>query len=139
MDARLRPINAILGLLTPHDVNPDALRAAGFTLQGLEVPILAGGGQVVVDILLFHPVTGLLVLVEAKSGANIEVEQARRYAAVTPQLAIQAAQVNVPHRVRPSVLVVYACSNSTATGSAAGSPRQASTSPSSASRPPRSP
>ena len=63
LEARLRPINSVLGLLTPHDLNPDALRGAGFGLQGLEVPILAGAGRVVVDVLLLHPETGLLVLI----------------------------------------------------------------------------
>ena len=82
MEARLRPINAILGLLTPHDINPPALVEAGFTLEGLEVPV---------------------------AGANIEPKQAQRYAAVTPQAVVLASQVTLPLRVQPSKVVVYAC------------------------------
>jgi hypothetical protein len=72
VEARLRPVNAILGLLTPGDVNPPALLLQGFVLGGLEVPIVGPDGRVDVDIVLFHPGSSHLVLVEVKSGANIE-------------------------------------------------------------------
>ena len=45
MEARLRPINAVLGLVqAPHDINPAALVEAGFTLEGLEVPVATDVG-----------------------------------------------------------------------------------------------
>ena len=109
MEARLRPINAVLGLVqAPHDINPAALLEAGFTLEGLEIPVVTDLGNVVIDVLLFHAPAGLLVLVESKSGANIEDEQAKRYAAATPRAVVRASQVTLPFRVQPSKIVVYA-------------------------------
>lgn len=81
----------------------DAARAAGSLAVATDV------GNVVIDILLFHASTGLLVLVESKSGANIESDQAQRYAAVRPQSVVRASQVTLQRRVQPSKLVVYAC------------------------------
>lgn len=61
------------GLLAKGDVNPAALAEAGFRLAGLEVPIVGPDGRVVVDVVLFHADRGHLILLEAKSGANVAV------------------------------------------------------------------
>lgn len=71
------PVNAILGLLTPADVNPPAPRDLGFVLAGLEVPIVGPDGRVDVDLVVFHPVNSHFVLFEARSGANIEERAGR--------------------------------------------------------------
>ena len=109
MEARLQPINAILGLLTPGDVNPPALFEQGFVLAGLEVPIVGPEGRVDVDIVLFRPASSHLVLLEAKSGANIEVSQAARYAGVDAAAVVQASGVSVPRRNELSFEVAYVC------------------------------
>jgi len=82
VEARLLPVNAILGLLRRGDVNPATLFEQGFVLAGLEVPIVGPGGRVDVDIVLFRPASLHLVLLEAKSGSNIEESQATRYSGV---------------------------------------------------------
>ena len=61
MEARLRPVNAVLGLLTPYDVNPAVLANASFTLAGLEIPAVGAEGKVVINVSSFNPTTGLLV------------------------------------------------------------------------------
>jgi hypothetical protein len=102
-------VNAVLGLLVAGDINPARLAEAGFRLAGLEVPVVGPDGKVVVDVVLFHPDTRHFVLVEAKSGANIETAQGQRYAALDAQAVVLAAGVSVPHRGELSVEVAYAC------------------------------
>lgn len=109
MEPRLLPINAVLGLLTPADVNPAALFDAGFRLAGLEVPVVGPDGRVVADMVLFHAARSHLVLVEAKSGANIDDGQARRYAALDPIAVVQATGVTVTQRDELTVETTYAC------------------------------
>ncbi|MFL6161794.1 MAG: hypothetical protein ACJ74U_06155 [Jatrophihabitantaceae bacterium] len=109
MEARLQPINAILGLLTPGDVNPPALFEQGFVLAGLEVPIVGSEGRVDVDIVLFHPASSHFVLLEAKSGANIEDGQAARYAGVDAAAVVQSTGISVPRRDELSLEVAYVC------------------------------
>ncbi|MGW1902907.1 hypothetical protein ACWCQB_37325 [Streptomyces hirsutus] len=105
---RLLPINALLGLCTPHDINPAPLVGAGFRVVALEVPLSCGGTHSVIpDAVLFHAAAAHLVLCEAKSGANVEVDQARRYGSVTPQRVVQATSINLPRAVTPSVEVLY--------------------------------
>lgn len=102
------PINALLGLCTPHDVNPSPLAVAGFRWVGLEVPLRSGdGGKVVADVVLVHDATAHLVVCEAKSGNNIEVEQARRYSQVTAQTVVHAVSLTLSRAVEPSVEVLY--------------------------------
>jgi hypothetical protein len=105
---RLLPINALLGLCTLHDINPAPLAEGGFRVVALEIPLSTGSNtSVVPDVVLFHDAAAHIVLCEAKSGANVEVDQARRYNAVTPQRVIQATSINLPHAVTPSMEVLY--------------------------------
>ncbi|MFJ2476353.1 hypothetical protein ACIOWI_25810 [Streptomyces sp. NPDC087659] len=105
---RLMPINALLGLCTPYDVNPSPLSAAGFRWVGLEVPLRCGdGGKVVADAVLVHDAAAHLVICEAKSGNNIEVEQAHRYSKITPQTVVHAVSLTLPRAVEPSIEVLY--------------------------------
>ncbi len=55
MDARLKPVNALLGLCIPGDLNPSVLYDAGFRVAGLENPVLTPDGRVVIDVLLVPP------------------------------------------------------------------------------------
>ena len=109
MEPRLLPINAVLGLLAPGDVNPAALFDAGFRLAGLEVPVVGPDGRVVADMVLFHAARSHLVLIEAKSGANVDDSQARRYAALDPIAVVQATGVTVTQRDELTVEIAYAC------------------------------
>jgi hypothetical protein len=77
VEARLGPLNALLGLVTGGDVNPAVLARVGFRLAGQEVPAVGDAGKVVIDALLFHEETNHLVQCESKSGANVEERQAR--------------------------------------------------------------
>lgn len=52
MHARLKPVNALLGLCIAGDLNPPVLHEAGFRLAGLEIPVLSPAGKVVIDVLL---------------------------------------------------------------------------------------
>jgi hypothetical protein len=109
VEQRLRPINALIGLVTPGDINPPALAQAGFQLAGLEVPVTGPAGTVTVDALLFHPASAHLLLCEVKSGANVEADQARRYAGVDVGAVVQAGHVTLPRRGPLTAEVVYVC------------------------------
>lgn len=109
MHDRLKPVNALLGLCIPGDLNPPVLHDAGFRIAGLEIPVLTPTGRVVIDVLLVHPETSRLVLCESKSGANIDAEQARKYAALDPRNVVLAGSVDLPTRTPPSVETLYLC------------------------------
>ncbi|MFV2010623.1 MULTISPECIES: hypothetical protein [unclassified Micromonospora] len=109
MEARLLPINALLGLLTAGDITPPVLAQAGFRPAGLEIPASGDAGNAVIDALLFHEASNHLVQCEAKSGANIEVRQAFAYAAMGPESLVQAAGVTLTHRTPPTLETLYIC------------------------------
>ncbi len=109
MEARLAPVNAVLGLCTRHDVNPAPLAEHGFRVAALEVPVVSTEGRVTVDVVLHHEETGLLLACEAKSGANVELAQARGYAALDAATLVQAASVTVRRRSELEVAVLYIC------------------------------
>jgi hypothetical protein len=109
VEPRLRPINAVLGLVTLGEVNPPVLAHAGFRIAALEVPVGVGDARVVIDVLLAQDRIGLLLACEAKSGANVDEEQAAKYAVLDPQAVVLAGSVDLPDGVRPSVAVLYVC------------------------------
>lgn len=109
MEARLRPVNALLALIMRGDLTPPVLADAGFRIAGLEIPVGLPGARVVVDVLLVHDATSHLLACEAKSGANVEDAQARRYAALDAQQVVQAGAVNLPSRIAPTVEAVFVC------------------------------
>lgn len=109
MEQRLLPINALLGLLLPNEVTPPALSEAGFALVGLEVPAGGPDRSVMIDAVLLHADTSHLLVVEAKSGANVENLQAEAYAGLRAPDVVQSAYVTLPQRVLPTIEVVYLC------------------------------
>ncbi len=109
VEPRLRPLNALIGLVTRGDVNPSTLADVGFRLVGLEVPIAGSRGTVTVDAILLHEPSAHLLLCEVKSGANADEDQAVRYAAADPHAVVQAGHVTLPRRVAPTTEVVYVC------------------------------
>jgi hypothetical protein len=109
VEERLKPLNALLGLATPNDVNPAALAAAGFRLVGLEVPVSGSEGTVVVDVVLLHDDSLHLLLCEVKSGANADEGQAQRYAGLAPVDVVRAGHVNIPRRDTLTTEITYVC------------------------------
>lgn len=109
MEDRLYPINTLIGLTRPHDVNPGLLHEAGFLLSGLEVPVTGSGGKVVADAVLFHPGGRRVVLCEVKSGSNIEDAQAIAYSVLRAESVVQATNIDVPTRGPISKELLYVC------------------------------
>ncbi|MEV5555814.1 hypothetical protein AB0L44_19335 [Nonomuraea wenchangensis] len=109
MEDRLVPLNALIGLVTPHDVNPASLTTHGFRLVALEVPVMTTSGKVMIDAVLYSNVTNRLIACESKSGANIEREQAERYAALAVNNVVLGARVDMRGRASPSLDVLYVC------------------------------
>jgi hypothetical protein len=109
VESRLVPVNAILDLALADGLNPAPLADAGWAVAALEVPVRVSGETVVCDVVLFNPRAGHLLVVEAKSGANLEPEQGRRLTALTPQLLVIAGGITVPKPVPLHCEVLYAC------------------------------
>jgi hypothetical protein len=109
VEPRLVPVNAVLDLALADGLNPAPLADAGWAVAALEVPVRTGAETVVCDVVLFSPETGHLLVVEAKSGANLEAEQGRKLAALTPELLILAGGITVPQPVSLRCEVLYAC------------------------------
>lgn len=108
MEARLIPVNGLIGLVTRDGLNPPALADAGLELVGLEIPCVTPEGTVVIDVVLANPNTGHVVACESKCGNNIEVAQARRYMALEASTVVRSAFVTLRQRVEPTLEVVYA-------------------------------
>jgi hypothetical protein len=109
VEARLIPINAVLDLALADGLNPAPLAAADWRVACLEVPVLTELGTVVCDVVLFNASIGHLLVVEAKSGANIEEGQARRLAAIDPQALIIAGGITIPQAVQLRIETLFAC------------------------------
>lgn len=103
------PINAVLDLALADGLNPAPLAVAGWRVACLEVPVLTELGTVVCDVVLFNAGIGHLLVVEAKSGANIEEAQARRLASIDPQALIIAGGITIPQAVQLHSEGLFAC------------------------------
>lgn len=108
MEKRLRPINGLLGLCQPGELNPSPLADAGFRLVALEVPVGVDQNRVVIDVVLLHEATSLLLACECKSGANVDETQARKYASLDANALAQAASVDL-RPTRPTAATLYVC------------------------------
>jgi hypothetical protein len=110
VEKRLIPINALIGLTTPGGLERPVLAEAGFHTAGLEIGAVSPvGGKVTIDVVLANDSTGHLLACESKSGNNISVPQAERYAALDGPTVVQAALVTLRERVDPHTEAVYAC------------------------------
>lgn len=107
MEERLIPLNAVLDLATPNGTSRAVFAGAGYEVAGLEVPCVTRVGTVVIDVVLAHPTTGHLIACEAKSGANVEEDQARRYRALEARTVVSGAFVTLRERVEPTLDVLY--------------------------------
>lgn len=109
MERRLTPINALIALCTSGDVYPAPLADAGYQLSGVEVPIAAGDGKVVIDAVLFRPDRNTILAGEGKSGANVEVGQARRYGELTPDATVLATAITISEPGDRQLQPLYVC------------------------------
>lgn len=112
MEHRLLPLNAFIALCQYGDLWPATLADVGYRLVGLEVPVPVrdGTGSVVIDALAFREEVNVNLAGEAKSGANVHEDQARRYAEMDPQNVVYASSVDVVME-EPALTVepVYVC------------------------------
>lgn len=106
---RFLPINAILALVTPNELWPPILSDAGYRLAGLEIPSRTERGSVTLDVVLVHAHTNQLLVFEAKSGANVAADQARRLAVLDANAVARGAKAALTGSERPDVQVAYVC------------------------------
>jgi hypothetical protein len=109
VERRLIPVNALIALCNSGDVYPAPLAAAGYQLSGVEVPVAAGDGKVVIDAVLFRADRNMLLAGEAKSGANVDMGQARRYDEVTPDATVLATAITIREPGDRQLQPVYVC------------------------------
>jgi hypothetical protein len=109
LERRLVPINAFIGLCDPSPPWPSTLADAGFRLTALEVPVVTEAGTVTLDGVAHSRATDELLVVECKSGANIEEDQARRLATVQAASVVRSAAISLATPAAPQVEVIYLC------------------------------
>lgn len=85
MEERLVPLNAVLALVSQDGAWFGDLAAQGFRLHALELDVQSSPGVVRADAVLYRLDPNLILLVECKSGRNVEERQARSYMAATPE------------------------------------------------------
>lgn len=83
MEARLIPVNALLGTLTGVAGWPSPLADQGFAFAWLEVPVKTSLSLVTIDAVGLNETGGLGLIAEAKGGTSLEASQAQKYAAMT--------------------------------------------------------
>ncbi len=109
MEHRLVPVNALIALCTPGDVYPSPLADAGYHLSGIEIPVAAGDGRVVIDAVLFRTDRNVILAGEAKSGANVDDDQARRYGQLGSDSVVLAAAITIRQAGDRHLQPVYVC------------------------------
>jgi hypothetical protein len=109
VERRLLPVNAVLDLALADGLNPAPLAEAGWKVVGLEVPVRTSAGVVVCDVVLFNDANGHLLAVEAKSGANVEPDQARKLAVIDPHDLILAGGITVPKAMPIRCEALFVC------------------------------
>ncbi len=93
----------------PGDVYPSPLADAGYHLSGIETPVVASGGKVVIDAVFFRPDRNLVLVGEAKSGANVDERQAQRYGELESDDVVVAAAITVRVAGDRDLQPVYVC------------------------------
>ena len=110
MDARLIPLNAVIGLASPPSSSwPNSLHEAGYTLVALELALDTADGALVADAVAFAEDTNSFLVVEAKSGQNVELNQARRYGLVDTRQLVRHTGVRVARDQELSAEALYVC------------------------------
>ncbi len=110
MDARLIPLNAFIGLVSPAASSwPNPLCTAGYGLVALELPLDASGERVVADAVAFNDDTNQFLVVEAKSGRNIRAEQAKKYSLADARQLVRHTDVTVGGEDKLAIAPLYVC------------------------------
>lgn len=110
MDPRLIPVNAFIALASPRSTSwPNPLFEIGYRLEGLEIPVAAGGGRIVIDSVAFNAASNRFLDAEGKSGNNVEEEQARRYGQVDPRDLVRLIGVTISSPGELSAAPIYVC------------------------------
>lgn len=109
MERRLIPVNMLIALCAPGDVYPSPFSDAGYHLSGIEIPVAAGDGRVVIDAVIFRTDRNIILAGEAKSGANVDEDQARRYGQLDSDAAVIAAAITIRRAGDRHLQPVYVC------------------------------
>jgi hypothetical protein len=109
LERRLVPINAFIGLCEPSPPWPAVLANAKFRLAALEIPVGTEAGTVTLDGVAHSRATDELLVVECKSGANVEEDQAQKLAKLQPTSLVRSAAISLATRAEPQVEVMYLC------------------------------
>ena len=88
---------------------PEVLGRSGYYVAGIEVPVGTDDGTIVIDVVMFQPERNIVLAGEAKSGANVQAGQARRYGKLRADAVIQAASINVRTRRELRIQPLYCC------------------------------
>ena len=103
------PVNALIALCHSGGSYPEILGSSGYYVAGIEVPVQTADGTVVIDVVMFQPERNVILAGEAKSGANVDDEQARRYGGLRADAVIQAASINVRSSNDRRIQSLYCC------------------------------
>jgi hypothetical protein len=111
MEDRLIPVNAVLALVARDGGWFENLAEQGFRLHALELDVQSQAGVIRADAVLYRLDPDLILLVECKSGRNVEARQAQGYAAADMSgIRVRSA---LPNQLvdRPAVPVapLYVC------------------------------
>lgn len=111
MDQRFIPLNAGLALYSPLATSwPRPLNELGYVVEVLELPLDTAEGRVEADIVAYRQGANRFILNEAKGGANVSEEQAKRYLHADTAWLIQATRVSVSGTApSPQVQTHYIC------------------------------
>jgi hypothetical protein len=103
MDDRLIPINGVIALLRGDGGWPRLLGDQGIRRHQFEVPISTPLGDIRADALLYRKDPNLILLVEAKSGRNLDAPQAQKYVAADITWLQRAGAI--PNELRSSAAI----------------------------------
>jgi hypothetical protein len=111
VEERLIPVNAVLALVARDGGWFGDLAEQGFRLHALELDVQSTPGIIRADVVLYRLDPDLVLLVEGKSGLNVEERQARGYDAA--EIAGIRARADLPNELvgRSAVVVcpLYVC------------------------------
>ena len=86
----LEQTNALIGFCRTVAGWPSPLVDLGYEVEGLEFDVVVGRGErVVLDVLLVSEPLGHALAIETKEGGNVNLDQERRLAALTPTELLQ--------------------------------------------------
>jgi hypothetical protein len=108
VDSRFVPLNALIAFCSRYETAwPRPFFDAGYRLEALEFPAPSGDSRVVIDAVAWSPADSRFVLGEAKSGANADEAQAKRYATIQTNTLVQMLSVTLTQTATIGSQVLY--------------------------------